>query len=169
MSAAVLYMPFNQQVEARVIERKSASVEQIVPKYVNIEDLGKIEGDLKLNLSVVFERVAARYNAHLDEEARLDVIPLRSAKPFGAVTSMDDFKRAKEIDKENAKIMSGFNALRELKKINNDQGLVKFMQNGRSYGGVNGVDYDLAQEYKMMQGLFAEELENIGIRGIRLL
>jgi hypothetical protein len=61
-----------------------------------------------------------------------------------------------------------FNALREFRKINSAQGLLRFMDVGRSYGGANGVDYDLAQEYAMTQRFFKEELENIGIRGIQV-
>jgi len=170
MSAAVLYMPFNEQAKQRVTSHLSlVEVQPIATQEINIEDLGKvIGGDVKLNLSVVFNRVRERFNANLDEESRLDVIPCKPFNSAGGVASIEDFKRAKETAKEDARIMAIFNALREFRKIRSDQGLVRFMEVGRSYGGVNGVDYDLAQEYAMTQRFFTEELKNIGIQHIRV-
>lgn len=170
MSAAVLYLPFNEQAKQRVTSHLSlVEAQPIATQEINIEDLGKvIGGDVKLNLSVVFNRVRERFNANLDEESRLDVIPPRQIGQAGTVANIEDFRRAKEMEKEDRKIMAIFNALREFRKIQSDQGLVRFMEVGRSYGGVNGVDNDLAKEYAMTQRFFTEELKNIGIQHIRV-
>lgn len=185
MTAVLYTLPFNDQIipkkssKAKVSKPVEGSasltiVPDTVGKEVNIEELN--EGGLRLKFSIAVSRTLTKWHQALDEEDRLAVLQAshlpKVAREFGVVTSIEEFKQFKEMEKqraiENIRLMAVFSKIDEVRRVKGTAGLIKYLQAGRAQGGDYNPDYQMARDYKVLRKSLSEELKELGVRGIEI-